>query len=225
MIRFEAHDPSRGYAVISLEFIVYATIHDGPGRALHAQLVDALASIGAPSDAETSATLARVEAEIELWSLWNAFSKSRLRCLRRGIGDARRHEIEFDMSPVPPGLAVWAAVREMAATRASFKPWDRACVISALNALSPQFHQLGAERVQLFGSVARDEWRESSDIDLMVFTAAGRESDALGIAESVGQECARLYGHGYGWNAQPGNMYKAEFHKTISGDAIEVMQQ
>lgn len=223
MIRFEVYDPSRGFAVTPLKFIVWATIHDGPSQALHTKLVDALASIGTPSDAEVAEALARVEVETELWSLWNVFSKSRLRCLQRGIGDARRYEIQFDMSPGPPGLAVWSAVAEMAATRASFKPWDRACVISALSALSPQLHQLGAERVQLFGSVACDEWRESSDIDLMVFAGAGRESDALGITEAVGQECARLYGNGYGWNAQPGNLYKPEFHSTISKDAIEVM--
>lgn len=208
-----------------LDFILRATIHDGPGPALHAKLVDGLASIGTPSDTEVAEALVRVEAKIDLWSLWNAFSKSRLRCLQHGIGDARRHEIKFDMEPAPPDLATWSAVREMATTRASFKPWDRACVIAALTALSPRFHELGGVSVQLFGSVARNEWRETSDIDLMVFAAAERKYDSLGIAEAIGQECARLYGSGYGWNAQSGNLYKAEFHATISDDAIEVMEQ
>jgi predicted nucleotidyltransferase len=40
--------------------------------------------------------------------------------------------------------------------------------LAKLRAMRPRFSQLGIERVRVFGSVARGEAREDSDIDLLV---------------------------------------------------------
>lgn len=206
-----------------LDLVVRATVHDGPGPALHARLVDALAGIDEPSNAAVSEALARFEAEADSWSLWCCFSKSRLRCLQRGIADARQYDVAFDYSPPPPNLATWFALREMAAVRVAFTPWNTANVVTALRALAPRFRELGAARVQLFGSVARGEWRESSDIDLMIYAAAEDPRGPHGIANAIIQECGRVFGHGYGWNPEVANGRNDDFPARIAAEAIEVL--
>ena len=44
----------------------------------------------------------------------------------------------------------------------------RASILEALNAQADELHRLGAKSLALFGSLARGEGSESSDIDLLV---------------------------------------------------------
>ena len=45
---------------------------------------------------------------------------------------------------------------------------DRQAVLDRLSASSRELHALGARSLSLFGSFARDEAREDSDVDLLV---------------------------------------------------------
>ncbi len=50
------------------------------------------------------------------------------------------------------------------------KPVDREQVISSLRAHAPELHRSGVRRLYLFGSVAREQARPDSDVDLFFDT-------------------------------------------------------
>ncbi|MBL8547328.1 MAG: nucleotidyltransferase family protein [Hyphomonadaceae bacterium] len=59
---------------------------------------------------------------------------------------------------------------------------DRADLLQRLSALRPWLTAQGVDRIALFGSYARGEATEKSDIDLVVEFASGRTPDLFAFA-------------------------------------------
>jgi len=182
----------------NIDEFVKAVLHLAPPREIHELLVANMPAAAALPDVDLIAAFARVKAELDRWELWPCFSL------------ARADKIEQHGAK---------ALREMANTRASFTPWVRDNVIENLRRHREAFEKLGARRLRLFGSVARDEWRgTSSDIDLLVDT----EEDHLGVAEEIAIYCAAEFG--YGWDVRPKAFASAAFVDHIDADAVDILE-
>lgn len=182
----------------NIDEFVKAVLHLAPPRAIHDLLVATLPAANARADADLETAFVRVKAEIDRWELWPCFSTMR-------ADKIAKHGVK--------------ALREMARTRAGFTPWDRENVIQNLRQHREAFEKLGARRLRLFGSVARDEWRgTSSDIDLLVDT----EEDHLGVAEEISLYCANEFG--YGWDVRPRAFASAVFMDHIEMDAVDILE-
>lgn len=179
------------------EFIK-AVLHLAPPRAIHELLVANLQAADALLDADLVAAFARVKLEIDRWELWPCFSIM------------RADKIEQHGARV---------LRAMAITRAGFMPWDCDNVIENLRQRREVFEKLGARRLRLFGSVARDEWRDTnSDINLLVDT----EDDPLGVAEEIAIYCAVEFG--YGWDVRPKAFASATFVDHVDADTVDILE-
>jgi predicted nucleotidyltransferase len=182
----------------NLDEFIKAVLHLAPPRAIHELLVANLPAANALADTDLEAAFARVKAELDRWELWLCFSQMRAdKVVQHGA----------------------KALREMAQTRAGFMPWARDNVIENLRQHREAFEKLGAKRLRLFGSVARDEWRgTSSDIDLLVDT----EEDHLGVAEEIALYCSNEFG--YGWDVRPRAFASAVFMDHIEMDAVDILE-
>ncbi len=181
-----------------IDEFVKAVLHIAPPRAIHELLVANLPAASTLADADLEAAFARVKDELDCWELWPCFSQMRA--------------VEIEQHGAK-------ALREMARTRAGFTPWNRDNVIENLRQHQNAFEKLGAKRLRLFGSVARDEWRgTSSDIDLLVDT----DEDHLGVAEEISLYCANEFG--YGWDVRPKAFASANFINHINADAVDILE-
>ncbi len=182
----------------NVDAFIKAVLHLAPPREIHALLVANLPAANARADADLDAAFARVKTDLDRWELWPCFSTMR-------AAKIEQHGAK--------------ALREMAKTRAGFLPWDRENVIQNLRQHREAFEKLGAKRLRLFGSVARDEWRgTSSDIDLLVDT----EDDHLGVAEEISLYCSNEFG--YSWDVRPKAFASAVFMDHIKTDAIDILE-
>lgn len=182
----------------NIDEFVKAVLHLAPPREIHDLLVANMSAAAALADADLVAAFARVKSELDRWELWPCFSLM------------RADKIEQHGARV---------LRAMANTRAGFMPWHRDNVIENLRQCREAFEKLGAKRLRLFGSVARDEWRgTSSDIDLLVDT----EEDHLGVAEEIAIYCAAEFG--YGWDVRPKAFASAMFIDHIDADAVDILE-
>lgn len=182
----------------SIDEFVKAVLHLAPPRAIHELLVANLLAATARADADLEAAFARVKTDLDRWELWLCFSQMR-------ADKVTQHGAK--------------ALREMAQTRAGFMPWNRENVIQNLRQHRDAFEKLGARRLRLFGSVARDEWRgTSSDIDLLVDT----NDDHLGVAEEIALYCSNEFG--YGWDVRPKAFASANFIDHINADAVDILE-
>lgn len=182
----------------NVDEFVKAVLHLAPPRAIHDLLVDNLPAASALADADLEAAFARVKSELDRWELWPCFS-----------------QIRADKVAQHGATALCA----MAQTRAGFLPWDRENVIQNLRQHREAFEKLGAKRLRLFGSVARDEWRgTSSDIDLLVDS----DDDHLTVAEEISLYCANEFG--YSWDVRPKAFASAVFMDNVDMDAIDILE-
>jgi hypothetical protein len=182
----------------NLDEFIKAVLHLAPPRAIHELLVANLPAANALADTDLEAAFARVKTDLDRWELWPCFSTMR-------AAKIEQHGAK--------------ALREMAKTRAGFLPWDRDNVIQNLRQHREAFEKLGARRLRLFGSVARDEWRgTSSDIDLLVDT----EDDHLGVAEEIALYCAAEFG--YSWDVRPSAFASELFMEHIAADEVDILE-
>lgn len=182
----------------NIDEFVKAVLHLAPPREIHELLVANMPAAAALPDADLVAAFARVKTDLDRWELWPCFSLMR-------ADKVAQH-----------GTRV---LREMAQTRAGFTPWVRDNVVENLRRHREAFEKLGAKRLRLFGSVARDEWRgTSSDIDLLVDT----DDDPLGVAEEIAIFCAAEFG--YEWDVRPKAFASAAFVDHIDVDAVDILE-
>jgi len=181
-----------------IDEFVKAVLHIAPPRAIHELLVANLPAASALADADLEAAFARVKDELDRWELWPCFSTMR-------ADKVAKHGAK--------------ALREMARTRAGFTPWNRDNVIENLRQRHDAFEKLGAKRLRLFGSVARDEWRgTTSDIDLLVDS----DDDHLGVAEEISIYCANEFG--YSWDVRPKAFASELFMDHVEMDAVDILE-
>lgn len=203
--------------------LVKATTHVAPGRSVHALIEPALThfdAVGGVPDAEVAAAIDLVRAEVRMWHLYHAFDDHRIECLARGISDPRRYEVLWGMRGQPPASgATWAAVREMAANRVRFRPWEAATVVAELQSLESEFRALGVREMVLLGSCAAGRWRDhTSDIDVAI--RVENPGSAYSVEASVSELCAEIFG--YKWDSPSLSDFNPDFAKRVQAYSIPV---
>lgn len=97
----------------------------------------------------------------------------------------------------------------------------RADVIDRLRKHRAEFIKLGVARMQLFGSVARDEADEGSDVDVIVDTEDGEAFGLFKLA-NIADELERVLGRKADVFSRRGLDYAPRFHTRIGPELIDV---
>ncbi len=208
---------------MNLVELVKATAHSAPGRSVHALIEPALThldAVGGVPDSEVAVAIDLVRAETHMWNLYHAFDNHRLECLARGISDPRQYNVLWGMRGQPPASgATWAALREMAANRMRFQPWEAATVVTALQALEGVFRELGVREMVLLGSCAAGRWRDhTSDIDVAI--RVEEPGSSYSIEGRVSELCAEIFG--YKWDSPSLSDLDSDFAKRVRAYSIPV---
>lgn len=92
-------------------------------------------------------------------------------------------------------------------------------IVAKLESLRPKFEAEGVEHLAIFGSRARGDYTESSDLDLLIDAALSRKFSILNL---VGVEHIAADSTGLPANAFMRRSLDASFKKSITSDIIEV---
>lgn len=97
----------------------------------------------------------------------------------------------------------------------------RAEAIDRLRKHRAEFVRLGVARMQLFGSIARDEADENSDVDVIVDTEDGQAFGLFKLA-NIADELERVLGRKADVFSRRGLDYAPKFHGKIGSELIDV---